>query len=371
MKERIVAHLIATNFYGGPERQIINHALHLTRRSQQYSPLVVSFQEGKRENEILAKAELQGISHDSILAPGAINFRAITELTIILKKHGVSILVGHGYKANVIGRLASWRVGLPFVAVSRGWTTENWKVGLYQMIDKLFLRWATRVVAVSEGQRQKILRLGIPGQRVSVIHNAMDLEALPAHAESSVRTELGVPASAVFICSAGRLSPEKNQALLVDAARILCAERPDLYFCIFGEGVCRTALEKRIQLYDLTGKFFLPGFRSDLLSYFHEIDIFTLPSLSEGLPNVVLEAYAYCKPIVAANTGGTPEVVQHGKTGYLHEPNDLDALVRYLALLAKDRTLRVSMGQEGQRLVGKDFTYPQQAERYEQLYGMV
>lgn len=371
MKNCTVAHLIATNFYGGPEKQIINHASQLFGYSKKYKPLIVSFQEQGRKNEIIAMAEQWNIAHASINAEGAVNLRAITKLTNILKQSEVSILVSHGYKANVIGRLSSWRVGIPMVAVSRGWTSENWKIWLYQLIDKMFLRFASHIVAVSEGQREKIVRLVIPSDKVSVIHNAINLGSTPPASEFHIRDELGLPGDAILICTAGRLSPEKNQTVLIDAAKILCAQHSNIYFIIFGEGGCREALEKKIHQFQLSQRFFLPGFRKDLLSVLHEVDIFTLPSHTEGLPNVILEAYSCCKPVVASHVGGTPEVVQHGITGLLHLPDDVDTLVRYLAQLADDKALRLRMGESGYNFVRDQFTYGQQLDRYVQLYDRI
>lgn len=371
MKLQKIAHFIATNFYGGPERQIIHHALSLTCQETGYNPIIVSFIEDGQQNELLAKADSCKIQNASIRATGTVNFKAITELINILRQFEVNILITHGFKANVIGRLASMWLGIPMIAVSRGWTAENWKIRLYERADKLFLRWATHVVAVSEGQRQKILKLGVRPENVSTIHNAIDLHLIPPASDYSIRDQLHIPDNAIFVCTAGRLSPEKDQASLVEAARILCHKRPDIYFCIFGEGACRPFLEEKINQYNLQERFFLPGFKEDLLALLHEIDIFTLPSLTEGLPNVILEAFAWRKPVVATRVGGTPEVVQHGYNGFLHAPQDVSALIEYLLELANDPEKRLTMGENGYRYVSDHFTYNKQTERYLKLYNGV
>ncbi|MDX9834474.1 MAG: glycosyltransferase [Desulfobulbus sp.] len=368
MKPTRIAHLIATNFYGGPERQIINHAKGLLEKETGFEPLIISFLEKGQENEILAKAGECNIKYAGIRATGAVNPRAIFELYTILKDNEVSLLVAHGYKANVLGRLSSRCRSTPLVAVSRGWTAENRKIELYEKLDKLFLRWATHVVAVSEGQRQKILPLGVAPDKVSVIHNAIDLGQMPPPAKRSVREELGIPPDALLVCSAGRLSPEKDQQSLVEAAHIISQERPEVYFCIFGEGACRTLLEKKIADHSLSDRFFLPGFRKDFLSVLPEVDVFVLPSLTEGLPNVVLEAYAWHKPVIATSVGGTPEVVQHGETGFLYSPHDVTMLVDYLLGLAKDTKKRSSMGEKGYKFVRDCFSYERQLIEYLMLY---
>ena len=361
-----VAHLIGTNFFGGPERQILNHAL----RVQVYgvTPQIISFGEQGKSNKLLRRAADKGIASRELGLRSAFHPGAVTELVEFMKTLETDILVGHGYKGNIVGRLATWSAGIPFLAVSRGWTAESRRIRFYEVLDRLFLRLADAVVAVSEGQRRKILACGVRPDKVWVIHNAIDLEAYPGPAEKSARDELGIPLNAILVTTAGRLSPEKHHLGLVEAARLVLAKMPDVYFVVFGEGVLRTELEIAVADAGIGHRFFLPGFRSDVRSVLHETDIFVLPSHTEGLPNVILEAFACRKPVVATNVGGTPEVVLHGDNGLLVQPNDMEELAASLMALCASAGMRQSLGEKGYRLVKEQFRYDHQTKLYINIY---
>lgn len=370
MKPLVVAHLIATNFFGGPEKQIVSHAHVLDKNRFRF--VLISFVENGQPNELLDNARRVGLDVVELHTDKAFDPSAVFRLNRILADRHVNILCSHGYKANVIGRLATWIAGIPHLAVSRGWTAENRKIRFYEMLDRFFLRHANRVVAVSNGQRKKILKLGISPERVAVIHNAIDVSAVTvSEQKSSIRQELGIPQDAVLVVSAGRLSPEKNHTAMIEAARAVCATRRDIYFAVFGEGFLRADLEARISRAGLKGRFFLPGFRRDILNLFREIDIFMLPSFTEGLPNVALEAFAVSKPIVATAVGGTPEVVQHGISGFLTNPEDIQTMTGHLLQLAESRELRSQMGEAGRRFVAEHFGFERQTKNYVELYEAV
>ena len=90
--------------------------------------------------------------------------------------------------------------------------------------------------------------------------------------------------------------------------------------------------------------------------------------MTEGLPNVILEAFACQKPVVATRVGGTPETVQHGRTGFLYAPHDVSTLTAYLLELVDNPKQRVLMGKSGFDYVRENFTYDKQTEHYLELY---
>src|SRR5919108_523234 len=101
---------------------------------------------------------------------------------------------------------------------------------------------------------------------------------------------------------------------------------PPVGFVLFGEGPCRTELLHKVNAAGLAGSFVLAGFRADLDRFLSQLDLLVLPSHTEGLPNVVLEACAAGTPVVATAVGGTPEVIEDGLSGLLAPPGDPEAL---------------------------------------------
>jgi len=361
-----VAHLLASNFFGGPEKQLVEHGRRIA--GNRFVPHVFSFEEQGKANQLLRKAREAGISTVEIPSMGPFDLGMIRDIMAVIRREKIDLLCVHGYKANVIGRIASWLARIPLVVISRGWTAEDPKIRMYEKLDKLFLRLADHVVAVSHGQRDKILKVGVKPENVSVIHNAINLTEIPAASELLLRRQLGLPDDAIVVASAGRLSPEKNYAGMIEAAAGVVRQNPKVFFVVFGEGFLRQDLEAQIASAGLSGCFLLPGFRNDLQSLLHDIDIFMLPSFTEGLPNVILEAFAARKPVVATRVGGTPEVVQDGISGFLAKPEEHELMAQHLLVLANDTVLRHKMGEAGFRYVSDEFGFEKQTELYEELY---
>src|SRR4029077_19249917 len=102
---------------------------------------------------------------------------------------------------------------------------------------------------------------------------------------------------------------------------------PDVGFVIFGHGEKRQALQQQIALSGLTGSVYLAGVRNDLDRFIAQLDLFVLPSYTEGMPNVVLESCAAGVPVVATAVGGTPEIIEDGVSGFLSPPGDSEQLL--------------------------------------------
>lgn len=362
-----IVHLTASTFYGGPERQMLGLARHLP---EGYRSTFLSFSEGGRCRPFVGMARHHGFEAHALKFDTPRLWSAVRELSARLNDSGADVLCCHGYKANLVGRLAARARGTPAVAVARGWTGESLKVRLYETIDRFHLRWMSRVVCVSEAQAEKVRRTGVKPSRIRVVQNAIDPERFP-DPDWRYRTKLHrlfrQPRTRV-VGAAGRLSPEKGFDVLVEAAaRIHKADR-SVGFVIFGEGPCRARLAQQIHAAGLGGTFVLNGFRSDLDRFMPFFDLLVLPSYTEGLPNVVLEAFAAGVPVVATAVGGTTEVVEDGVSGHLVRPGDPAPLAdRILAALASEDGLR-DMGLMGRQRILERFTFRTQAARYAQLF---
>jgi glycosyltransferase involved in cell wall biosynthesis len=358
----IVVHLTASTFYGGPERQMLGlaRALPASVRSA-----FLSFAEGGRCRPFLAAARQQGCEAVALSNDTPRWRAAVAEVRGHLERLGADVLFCHGYKANVLGRLAARR-RVPAVAVSRGWTGECLKVRAYELLDRLHLRWMDRVVSVSEAQAAKVRRCRVRPGRLRVIHNAIDPERFVSP-DPVYRAKLAryfrQPRSCV-VGAAGRLSPEKGFEVLVAAAQRVLRRDPSVGFVLFGDGPCRERLVRQIKAAGLGGAFVLSGFRPDLDRFLPHLDLLVLPSYTEGLPNVVLEACAAAVPVVATAAGGTPEVIEDGLNGYLVPAGDGARLADRIdaVLTAEDRGR--ALGFEGRQRVLERFTFAAQARHY-------
>lgn len=364
-----VVHLTASTFFGGPERQMLGLAEHLGRP---FRSSFASFPEGGRCDEFLGKVRTTGFDAAQLPADTP-NFRAaVGGLCDHLRQARADILVTHTYKPNILGRMAARRVGIPCVAVSRGWTWENLKVRVYETMDRFNLRFVDRVVAVSDGQAARVRKAGVPSSRLSVIRNAARLNAF-AKPDPEYRARLhgffpaNTPVSAVAV-AAGRLSPEKGFAVLVEAAAEALKTNPQCGFVLFGEGGEREKLEARAVELGIANRFRMPGFSPDLDKFLPFADVVVLPSFTEGLPNVALEASAAGIPVVATAVGGTPEVIADQRTGFLVPSGQPTAIAAKLRELLDSAELRTRMGTAGRNRMQSEFTFDAQAERYAELF---
>jgi glycosyltransferase involved in cell wall biosynthesis len=342
-------------------------ARHLPRG---YETLFLSFSEGGRCRSFLTAARKEGfealaLEHDT--PRFGVAKRDIAEH---LRRAGADVLLCHGYKADLLGRPAARWAGVPVVAVARGWTGECFRVRLYERIDRLFLRWMDRVVGVSEAQAARVRRAGVRAHKVRVIHNAVhpDRFAEPDPRYRAKLMKFFPRSKSRIIGAAGRLSPEKGFAVLVAAAQHVVREDPSVGFILFGEGTGRAGLLEQIKAAGLTGSFVIAGFRNDLDHFVPWFDVLALPSFTEGLPNVALEACAASVPVVGTAAGGTPEVIEDGVNGFLVPPGDADALAKRLLELVASEEKRCDMGLAGRQRVVDQFAFTTQADRYCELF---
>jgi len=330
----------------------------------------LSFAEGGRCQSFLEQARRQGFAAKALRWDTPHLGAAVNETAHLLRRLRADVLCCHGYKADVLGRLAARPRHVPVIAVARGWTGENAKVRLFEALDRVHLRRMDHVVCVSHSQARKVLRAGVAAKKVSVIHNAIAADRFgepdPAYRQA-LESYFAVPPSHI-VGAAGRLSPEKGFDVLVDSAALLVARDPSVGFVLFGEGVLRGELSRRIEAAHLSANFVLAGFRDDLDRFVPVLDLLVLPSFTEGLPNVVLEALAAAIPVVATAVGGTPEVIEDGKCGYMvpaGEPRALAARMHQLLVCPEKRR---ALGHYGRERVARQFTFEIQAHRYQQLF---
>jgi glycosyltransferase involved in cell wall biosynthesis len=362
-----VVHLCASTFLGGPERQLLGLAAALPPR---YQSTLISFAEHGQSGDLVRAALARGIEAFRLQADTPHLIAAIREIRERLVSLRADVLCCHGYKADILGGLTARRMGVPAIAVSRGWTGENRRVQLYDFLDRRMLRFMDRVVCVSGAQAERVKRAGVRAERISVIHNAVEMNrfARPVPTGRALLRHYFPATVSRIVGAAGRLSPEKGFSVLVAAARSVLQADPRAGVIIFGDGVLRGALERQIGEQGLAGRCVLAGFRTDLDQLVPALDLMVLPSYTEGLPNIVLEALAASVPVVATAVGGTPEIIDDGVHGFLVPAGNATALARRILQVLRDEGQRRQMGARGRRRVATQFSFEAQSTRYQQLF---
>ena len=164
----------------------------------------------------------------------------------------------------------------------------------------------------------------------------------------------------------GRLSIEKGVTYLIDALKELRAKQADIRLLIVGEGEERANLQARVQLLSLREAVTFLGERADARQIIGALDVLVLPSVTEGLPNVVLEAFAYKTPVVATAVGGVPELVKDGETGWLVPPRDPRALAQAILDALSNPEEARRRAENAYKHLLEHFTVEKQVDKWEQ-----
>ena len=369
-----ILHLIGSDFYGGPEKQIIEHLKILDK--EKYCGHVASFYEGnKTTNEILEVAEKNGIPNHGITMRNPLDFRAISQLKHLIKSYNIDLICAHGYKSAVLSWIVSKSLKLPAIAFSHGYTTENFKVAVYEWLERRALEHLDGVITVSGAQKTRLDKFKVKYRKCWVVHNATTVKPLSPEANKKSREnvcrEFSIPADHKLAVIAGRLSPEKAHTILLDAVKLLGHKLDDTVILFCGDGNCREMLEEKVKTLGLSDRCIFTGFRRDMETFYQAMDFMILSSLTEGLPLVVLEAMANAKPVLSTAVGGVPEVIEDGVNGYLVQHDDAESLARGIERALSDFPRFENMGKNAYTLVKEKLSFTTHAKKIQNIYSEV
>lgn len=266
------------------------------------------------------------------------------------------------------GLLAARILRVPCIAHARGFQKSG-------RLVRRMIGGVARHIAISRAVKENLLEIGVPEERVSLIHDAVDVEefAEPRDTES-VRQELGIPTAAVTFGMLGRIVEWKGVREFVSAAvRVLEAD-PDAYALIVGDESDGEPSYFR-EVRRLAGnspfgdRIIFTGYRADVPAVMQTLDVVVHTSVApEPFGLVVAEAMAAGKPVVAADHGGPVDIVVHGETGYLVNPRDTEALARTIERLLQNPGLAREMGRRGRRRARKHFGTERYAREVADVY---
>jgi glycosyltransferase involved in cell wall biosynthesis len=216
------------------------------------------------------------------------------------------------------------------------------------------------LIACSEFVRQTALDEGVAPEQIETLLHGANVEEYAIERDPKwLRDEFSLPANAQIIITAARLDPDKGYMNLLHAFAKVYEVNPDVRLIACGEGTTGKGYEQRIKQLasdlNLDSVVVFTNFRDDLPQLFAGSDIFCLPTKQDALPLVFLGAMAAGLPVVGVWSGGVPEMVSHGETGLLSEPNNPDELADNLITLLNDKDLARKYGEKGRERAFRDF----------------
>lgn len=350
--------------WGGGEAWVIQTALGLRQRG--HAVLLLCHPAGP----LRRRAEAAGLATRPVRIRHDLSLAAAARIAMSLRQWRPDVLLCCNERSMRVAAPAA-RLATRARIVFRSGLIGSFKNRRY---NRWLVRWAMdRFVVNAAALREELVRYGwVPPERVRVIYNGMDLapyrdRALHA-ARCALRREWGVPPEGVVAAMVGRLVPEKGFRLAMPAIAAARARCPQLHVVIAGEGPEREPLAEEIAARGLRAAVRLLGNRDDIPRVLAAADLLLHPSEREGAPNVVLEAMAAGRPVVATACAGTPELVVEGETGYLVPIADERALTERLLRLAEDGDLRRRMGAAGAARVAHCFSLDAALSAWECLF---
>jgi glycosyltransferase involved in cell wall biosynthesis len=285
---------------------------------------------------------------------------AAWRLARLLRRRRADLLHTHTLAAgSVLARLAGAAARVP--VVSHLHIENHFRPAtrfVLARLDNATARLAARLVAVSEETKRAYERQGYPRGRILVVYNGVDLPADGGYRRND-------PAR---IGEVARLCDVKGQRELLHAV----ARVPEARLVLAGRdlergGAFQDELERESERLGIRERVEF-GFYEDVPALLETLDVVALPSWTEGLPLVLLEAMARARPVVATPVGGTPELVTDGETGLLVPPRDADALAEALRRVIDDPELARRLGEAARARVAERFTAAEQERRILELY---
>ena len=199
-----ILHLRSSNFYGGPERQIHFHCL--KARESEFNIIVGTFSLDNTIPDFLQVMANDKVMTQTFKIDSNFDTGAITLIRDYLTENKIDILCTHEYRTHLIGWLASQRTTTKWIAFSRGWTSENILMKARHTIDKIVIRFADHIIAVSHSQKTQLKKILVPSAKITVAHNATDLSAFRNIEKVNLRRRFGLADNSIIGIAGGRFS---------------------------------------------------------------------------------------------------------------------------------------------------------------------
>jgi glycosyltransferase involved in cell wall biosynthesis len=328
----------------------------------------------KRKGDFAGRLEEEGLEVYSLnmrdaatLAGWLDTLRALVLLIRYFIRERPVVVHSFLFRANILARIAGYLTGVPVIisSIRVMGGEQKW----HHFIDRVTAFMADHFVAVSNGVKEHIVRKAhVPERKVSTIYNGIVAGSSTGFDVSALMNDVGLKAGERILMTAGRLHRQKGYDLLIQALPMVQKSFSGVKLLILGEGEEEKSLKKLAHSLEISEKVLFLGLRSDVDRLLQCSEIFVLPSRWEGFPNVLLEAMAAGKPVVATAVGGVRELVVDEVTGILVPPQDETALADAITLLLSDKKRALAMGAAGRERVLQRFSMDAMLSKTEALY---
>ena len=321
---------------------------------------------------LVSELTQEGISHIKInirtkseLSPKT--FRAIFEISRLVKKLDIDIIHAHTRVTQIVGFFVSRLRRIGFVTTCHGFFRRN--------LGRILLpAWGDRVIAISEAVEGYLIKdFGVNRNKIALVYNGIDVKKFLKDFSDKERDELkdsfGLRKDHSIIGTIARFTPDKGHDVLLYALFDILKQKPNVQLVFVGDGKERYKIQDIVERLGLSENVIFVKSQINTVSVFAAMDVFMFaPRRKEGLGLVLLEAMASGRPVVATNVGGVGTIVQDGINGFLVGPSKPELLVEPTIRLLKDKELYKKMSQAGRECVVQKFSINGMADKVDRLY---
>jgi len=359
-----VAQIIGSTGLYGAERWIL--ALMRSLDPQQVDCTLINLVDIRGESSaVVHAAGARNLKALDFPTGGRFNPTGIFRFSGWVRRNGIDILHAHGYKSDLYSLFAARLAGKKVISTPHGWSKEenDWKLKLYESLDRRCMRYLDRVCPLSPELREDIEKCGMRSARNIYIPNGVDLDEA-----DQVTERMDKPGEWITIGYVGQLIERKNIPVLLKAFRMVSEKREDLQLCLIGDGPLRQSLIMTAEELGISDRVRFTGYCEDALAWMKTFDMFVLPSQLEGIPRCLMEAAALGIPIIASDIPGSREMVEHMRTGLLFPVDDPDRLAESILFVLDHREEARIMCRSAREKVEERFSAKRMAQEYLSLY---
>lgn len=349
-----IIHIIGRLAYGGAERLLFEICQKIDKNRFDVSVIVL------QENNPLAKTyEDAGVNLKFFNKKTKGDFRIIKQVANYLRESKPDIVHTQLFAGDYWGGKAALDAKAPHIVCTKHdiMSEGYWRDRLGRKMRQKF----EKVVAISEATREFLIHNEkIEPQNIALIYNGIDTNRFYTKSPSIFKSD------ELVIGSVGRLTKEKGHKHLIRACRFL--KNRDWRLILVGDGPLRQQLKSLAEVLSLSSRVEFVGEVEDVRPHLAKMDVFVLPSVSEGLSLVILEAAAASKFVIAANVGGVPEIIDDQQNGLLFKPKNIEQLLQHLNWVDVNREQAIRMAEKLQKKIMEQFDINRTIKQYERFY---
>jgi len=362
-----IFYLIETTGPGGAETVLLQLASNL---SYPFEPLVGITGKGWVANQLKKK----GIPFVILNTGGSYDLKLLRSIINIVRKYNVHIIHAHLFSIGFYAALAGSLLKIPVIVTLHGVVDVDSSPNNidFKAKFKIFIlnKLAKKIVVVSYFLKSYYEKLGFKKHKLQVIYNGINLNKFYPKPDKSYKYKLGFSNNDILIGAIGNIRKSKGYHYYIQAAALIVKHIPQAKFLLVGEGEDKIEkeLHQLVKKLNLNNNFFFLGYRNDIPQILSALDVFVLPSVSEGFSISTIEAMAMKVPVIATKSGGPEEIIENGKSGILIAPGSVRFLAKAIFFVLKNPNQIANFINYAYQTVEMRFSLKHQLYSYENLY---